>query len=82
MRKKWNMEWILLVFGLLLLAVVVGSLLRSADPGKGTPTSWKEPVVSTATAELGTGTPGWWEEKDIPPAWPTEKIKVHETAEE
>lgn len=82
MRKKWNAGWIVLIFGLLLLAVVVGSLLRAADLGKGTPTPWQGPLLSSTTPEPGTGTPGWWDAKDTPPAWPTEEIKVQGTAED
>jgi hypothetical protein len=82
MRKRFNTGWIILIFGLLLLAVVVGSLLRVADLEKGTPTPWKEPVVSTMTPEPAMGTPGWWDAKDTPQPWPTDEPESQGTAEE
>jgi hypothetical protein len=82
MRKKLNTGWIVLIFGLLLLAVVVGSLLRVTDLGEGTPTPWREPVVSTMTSDPATGTPGWWDAKDTPLPWPTDGPETQGTAEE
>jgi len=82
MREKRNSGWIVLIFGVLLLAVVVGSLLRVADSGKGTPTPWQEPVVATMTPDPATGTPGWWDAKDTPPAWPTDGAETKGTAED
>jgi hypothetical protein len=81
MRKKLNTGWIVLIFSLLLLAVVVGSLLRAADLGEGTPTAWQEPIITTMTSETATDTPGWWDAKDTQPPWPTDHRET-QTAEE
>jgi hypothetical protein len=82
MRKKLNTGWIVMIFGLLLLAVVIGSLLRVTDLGEGTPTLWQEPVISTMTSEPATETPGWWDAKDTPPVWPTDSPETEGVAEE
>ena len=80
--RKLNAGWVLLIFSLLLLAVVIGSLLKVADLDKGTPTPWQEPVVSTMTPEPATETPGWWDAKDTPPVWPTASAEHQGTVEE
>jgi hypothetical protein len=76
MRRKLNTGWIVLIFGLLLLAVVIGSLLRVADLGEGTPTPWQEPAVFTVTPESTTDVLGWWDVKDTPPAWTTDNPEM------
>ena len=82
MRKKLNTGWIVMIFGLLLLAVVIGSLLRVTDLGEGTPTPWQEPMISTMTSEPATETPGWWDAKDTPPVWSTDSPETEGVAEE
>ena len=64
--------WIALLFGLLVLAVVAGSLAQARDLGRETPTPWQRPPIFTATSEPGTATPGWWADIGTPPPWPTE----------
>ena len=73
---------IVLVFGLLVLAVVIGTLLEVVELEEGKPTPWEEPSISTETPEPMTETPGWWDAKGTPPPWPTGSVETESTVED
>lgn len=68
---RTNSIYVVLFFGLVVVALVVGALLQNGRPPESAPTKWKAPSLASETPEPGIETTGWWGTEVIKPSWPT-----------
>jgi len=67
---------VVMVFGLLLIALMVGTLLETGRPPESTPTEWDAPSVASETPDPGLDDPEWLETLGTKPPWPTDHPTV------
>jgi len=70
---RTNSIYVALFFGLVVVALVVGTLLQTGKPPESTPTEWNAPSVASGTPDPGVETPGWWGTEVTKPSWPTDR---------